>query len=342
MQRAQKTGKMGRVLLIAGPTASGKSALAMRLAERLGNTVIINTDSMQIYRDLRIVTARPSAQEEARFDHVLYGTQDGANVFSLALWRDAVADRLQNQADGPLKDADDKQTKADCEWTDADGLPQNADQSLIFVGGTGLYFRALTQGISPIPDIPEKVRRTVRDRMIDEGAPALHAELDKAMADQLSPTDSQRVARALEVLLATGKSLADWQALPPEGALLNVADTRHVVLAPPRDWLEARIRQRAETMLCDAALEEVRALRARDLSSELPVMRAIGVSLISAYLDGDMSRDAALDALTIETRRYAKRQSTWFRGQMGDWPRLDPSVMSVDAMADQILNEGDG
>lgn len=124
--------------------------------------------------------------------------------------------------------------------------------------------------------------------MIDEGAPALHAELDKAMADQLSPTDSQRVARALEVLLATGKSLADWQALPPEGALLDVADTRHVVLVPPRDWLEARIRQRAETMLCDEALEEVRALRARNLSSELPVMRAIGVSVISAYLDGDM------------------------------------------------------
>ncbi|MEQ8658733.1 MAG: tRNA (adenosine(37)-N6)-dimethylallyltransferase MiaA [Hyphomicrobiales bacterium] len=333
---------MGQVLLIAGPTASGKSALAMRLAERLGNAVIINTDSMQIYRDLRIVTARPSVQEEARFDHFLYGTQDGGHVFSLALWRDTVADRLQNMADGPQKEADFMQTKADDERTKADGPPQKADQSLIFVGGTGLYFRALTEGISPIPDIPDHVRRTVRDRMIEEGAPALHAELDEAMADQLSPTDSQRVARALEVLLATGKSLADWQALPPEGALLELADTRHVVLAPPRDWLEARIRQRAETMLCEEALEEVRALCARDLSTELPVMRAIGVSLISAYLDGDMSRDAALDALTIETRRYAKRQSTWFRGQMGDWPRLDPSVQSVEAMADQILNEGDG
>jgi len=340
MQKAQKSGGTGQVLLIAGPTASGKSALAMRLAERLGKALIVNTDSMQIYRDLRLVSARPSEDEEARFDHVLYGTEDGQSLFSAARWRDLVADRLQSQADGPPKPADDDRTKADYGRTKADGPLHKTDQSLIFVGGTGLYFRALTEGMSPIPDIPDAIRRTVRDRMIEAGAPALHAELDEAMAAQLSPTDSQRVARALEVLLATGTSLAEWQALPPEGALLNLADTCHVVLAPPRDWLETRIRARAQTMLSKAALEEVQALRARGLSSELPVMRAIGVSVLGAYLDGDMSREAALDALTIETRRYAKRQSTWFRGQMGDWPRLDPSIMSVEAMADWMLEKG--
>jgi tRNA dimethylallyltransferase len=311
MQRAQKSGGTRQVLLIAGPTASGKSSLAVALAERLEKAVIINADSMQIYRDLRIVTARPTPQEESRLTHFCSGTIDGSSGLSVAVWRDKAARVLE----------------------------QSGDKPAIFVGGTGLYFRALTDGLAPIPDIPDAIRREVRARLAQEGPVALHAELDEAMADQLSPTDSQRVARALEVLLATGQSLAAWQKLPPEGAVVALDQTRHVVLDPPRDWLEARIRARAQTMLFEEALDEVRALRARDLSPDLPVMRAIGVSVISAYLDGDMTRADALDALTIETRRYAKRQATWFRGQMGDWPRLDPSRMSVDAMADWMLNE---
>lgn len=299
------------MLLIAGPTASGKSALAAEIAARLGDAVIVNADSMQVYKDLRIITARPSHQEESRLTHFCSGTIDGSSGLSAAVWRDKAADVLE----------------------------QTGDKPVIFVGGTGLYFRALTEGLAPIPDIPDAIRTNVRERLAQDGPVVLHGELDAAMAKQLSPTDSQRVARALEVLLATGRSLAEWQKLPPEGAVVDLQQTRHVVLAPPRDWLEERIRGRAETMLCDEALEEVRSLRARDLSPELPVMRAIGVSVISAYLDGDMTREAALDALTIETRRYAKRQETWFRGQMGDWPRLDPSTMSVEAMADWMVNE---
>jgi tRNA dimethylallyltransferase len=311
MQKAQKSGGTRQVVLIAGPTASGKSALAAALADRLEEAAIVNADSMQVYRDLRIVTARPSPQEESRLTHFCSGTIDGSSGLSAAVWRDYAADVLE----------------------------QSGDKPVIFVGGTGLYFRALTEGLAPIPDIPQAIRTDVRARLAQEGSVALHGELDTAMAEQLSPTDSQRVARALEVLLATGRSLAEWQKLPPEGAVVDLQQTRHVVLAPPRDWLEARIRSRAETMLGDDALEEVRALRARDLSPELPVMRAIGVSVIGAYLDGDLSRDAALDALTVETRRYAKRQETWFRGQMGDWPRLDPSQMSVEAMADWMMTE---
>lgn len=312
------------MLLIAGPTGSGKSALAMALADRLGGPVIVTTDSMQIYSDLSVLTARASAADEARHPHILSGTEDGAHAFSAAQWRQSVADRLADSRD---KRPDETRLVA--------------TKPLIFVGGTGLYFKALTEGLSPVPSIPDSIRREVRARLEREGAPALHRELDPAMADQLSPTDSQRVARALEVLLATGRSLADWQALPPEGALLQLEDTTPVVLDPPRDWLEARIRERARTMLEPQALEEVRALLARGLRDELPVMRAIGVSVIDAYLKGDMDHEAALDALTVETRRYAKRQATWFRGQMADWPRLDPSQMSVEAMADTLLEKDD-
>ena len=317
------------MLLIAGPTGSGKSALAMALADRLGGAVIVTTDSMQIYSDLNILTARASAADEARHPHVLSGTEDGGHAFSAAQWRQSVAERLAKMPD-VLAVGRDKRP---------DETRLVATKPLIFVGGTGLYFKALTEGLSPVPSIPDSIRREVRTRLETEGAPALHRELDAAMADQLSPTDSQRVARALEVLLATGRSLADWQALPPEGALLQLEDTTPVVLDPPRDWLEARIRDRARTMLEPEALEEVRALLARGLRDELPVMRAIGVSVIDAYLKGDMDHEAALDALTVETRRYAKRQATWFRGQMADWPRLDPSQMSVEAMADTLLEK---
>lgn len=295
-------------LLIAGPTASGKSALALQLAERLPGAVIINCDSMQVYRDLSVVTARPDADDMGRAEHLLYGHRDGAYLYSMAQWRDEVGEVLAS----------------------------TGDVAKIFVGGTGLYFRMLTDGISPIPDVPDAVREDVRTRMAQLGAPALHNELDQVMADQLSPTDSQRVARALEVLLATGKSLADWQALPPDGGLLAFEPERAVVLAPPRDWLELRIRQRGTQILSDDALEEVRALAARNLSVDLPVMRAIGVSVARAYVQGELSHDDALESLSVQTRRYAKRQGTWFRGQMGHWTRFDPSVEDMPLLVERM------
>lgn len=311
---AQNQGKKRRVLLIAGPTASGKSALALKVSESLDNPLIINADSMQVYSDLRIVTARPSEADHARCDHLLYGALDGSLGYSAAKWR---ADVMQCLADNPHR-------------------------AVIFVGGTGLYFRALVEGLSPVPDVPDETRRQVRDRMMQEGSQALHHELDPAMADQLSQTDSQRIARALEVLLATGRSLADWQTEPPEGALVDLKRTSHVVLSPPRNWLEVRIRERVGLMLQDDALEEVRRLRARNLSDERPVMRAIGVSVLCSYLDAEISKDEAVEALTVQTRRYAKRQETWFRGQMADWPRMDPSTMRLDVMADTLLEEDNG
>ncbi len=282
------------------------------MAQRVANPLIINTDSMQLYRDLDVVTARPSALDVAQVPHALYGTRDGAMGCSAQEWRDLVAEVLA----------------------------QNPRCTPIFVGGTGLYFRALIDGLSPMPDVDETIRRDVRDRMLQVGPVPLHAELDRVMQEQLSPTDSQRVARALEVLLSTGKSLAHWQGLPPTGGLLDGFSATTVVLDPPRDWLEARIRQRGAAMLEVTAQQEVQALLARGLSPELPVMRAIGLSVVASFVRGERSEAEALDALTVQTRRYAKRQGTWFRGQMGDWPRLDPSRHAVDAMVDAMLNEG--
>lgn len=267
---------------------------------------------MQLYRDLDVVSARPGAADIALVPHALYGIRDGALGCSAQEWRGLAADVLA----------------------------QNPSCTPIFVGGTGLYFRALTDGLSSMPDIDETIRRQVRDRMLEVGPQPLHAELDRVMQDQLSPTDSQRVARALEVLLSTGKSLAHWQGLPPTGGLLEGFSATRVVLDPPRDWLEARIRQRGAAMLEATAQHEVQALLARGLSPELPVMRAIGVSVVASFVRGEMSEAETLDALTVQTRRYAKRQGTWFRGQMGDWPRLDPSRHDVDEMVDMMMNKG--
>ncbi|MEM6712875.1 MAG: tRNA (adenosine(37)-N6)-dimethylallyltransferase MiaA [Pseudomonadota bacterium] len=311
MQKALESGGKRRALLIAGPTASGKSALALRLAELLPSSVIINADAMQVYRDLRIVTARPTAEEEMQAPHKLYGTRDGAISSSAAVWLEDVRAAL---------------AETEC------AVP-------IFVGGTGLYFRALTEGLSPIPDVPDAVREDVRGRISRDGSAALHQELDQEMSDRLSPTDSQRVARALEVFKATGRSLATWQEQPGVGALIDPAKAECVVLTPDRNWLETRIRARAVIMLERPALDEVRLLMERGLSPDLPVMRAIGVSVLGAYLKGEMDRAQALDALTVQTRRYAKRQDTWFRGQMPSWKRLDPQAASVDELAAQILGE---
>ena len=286
-------------ILIAGPTASGKSALALALAEKHRGTVV-NADSMQVYRDLRIITARPSAAEEARVPHRLYGHVDAAENYSVGRWcEDARAALDEARREGRLP---------------------------IRVGGTGLYFTALTQGLSAVPPTPPEIRATVRARCDAEGAAALHAELarrDPAMAERLKPGDRMRIARALEVLEATGRSLADWHRdgmpaiLDPDGAL-------KIFLAVDRDELQRRIDARFDAMLAAGALDEVRALFSRGLDPMLPAMKAHGVPWLRRHLAGEISLEAAVEGGKQDTRRYTKRQVTWFRHQMPGWTWLTP------------------
>jgi len=281
--------------LIAGPTASGKSALALELAKRSGG-VVINADSAQVYRDLRIVTASPSPDDEAEAEHRLYGTRDGALPCSAADW---AAD-----------------AKAEIERAHAAGrLP-------ILAGGTGLYIRTLLDGIAPVPPIEPAVRVEVRALAVDDAFVALARE-DADSAARLRRTDRTRVARALEVVRSTGRSLAAWQE-ERRGGIAGTVRLAPLILLPPRDWLYARCDERFEKMMSDEGLAEVRSLLARGLDAALPVMRAIGVAEIAAYLGGVLSRDEALERGRIATRRYAKRQYTWFRRQPpADWPRLE-------------------
>jgi tRNA dimethylallyltransferase len=276
--------------LIAGPTASGKSALALALAERSGG-VVINADSAQVYCDLRIVSARPSPEDEARAPHRLYGHRDGAMACSAADW------------------AHDAATEVDAAHA-AGRLP-------ILVGGTGLYLGTLLQGIAPVPDIAPDIREAVRALPVAEA----HAELGRAdpeAAARLRPSDTSRVARALEVVRATGRPLSHWQQARRGGIAQRVA-LRPLLLLPPRDWLYARCDERFGGMLSDAGVAEVRALLARRLSPSLPVMRAIGVREIAAFAEGRLTRADALSAGGQATRNYAKRQYTWFRHQPPPW-----------------------
>ena len=288
-------------ILIAGPTASGKSALALSLAERLGGAVI-NADSMQVYRDLHIITARPSPGDEARAPHRLYGHVDAAENYSVGRWCADVHTALAEvRAEGQLP---------------------------IVVGGTGLYFKALTQGLSVVPQTPADVRSAVRARLETHGAAALHAELarrDPPMAARLRPGDRMRVARALEVLEATGRSLADWHrdGLRPT---FDPARAAKVFLAPDRAELYRRIDARFGAMLAAGALEEVRALDARGLDPMLPAMKAHGVPWLRRHLAGGVTLDEAAEGAKLDTRRYTKRQATWFRHQLPDWPWVVPEA----------------
>jgi tRNA dimethylallyltransferase len=284
-----------RCVLIAGPTASGKSALATGLAERLGG-IVVNADAMQVYRDLRVLTARPSAAEEARVPHRLYGTVDGAEAWSVARWLEGAAALL--------------------EAAERDRRP------LVFVGGTGLYFEALTRGLAAVPPIPEEIRE--RWRADQRPTAELHAALagrDADMAARVRPSDRQRVLRALEVFEATGRSLRAWQAGTGEPILPEASVTK-LLLMPPREELHRRIDRRFAAMLEAGALEEVEALLARRLPPELPVMKALGVAPVAAFLRGEISREDAVALGARDTRRYAKRQSTWFRNRMSDWTAL--------------------
>ncbi|HZS64060.1 MAG TPA: tRNA (adenosine(37)-N6)-dimethylallyltransferase MiaA [Xanthobacteraceae bacterium] len=297
-------------ILIAGPTASGKSALALKLAQRIGG-VVINADSMQVYRDLRIITARPTEQEEASVPHRLYGHVDAAENYSVGRWcveaRAAIGDAQKSGA-----------------------VP-------ILVGGTGLYFKVLTQGLAAVPPIPADIRAAVRDRLKREGVASLRAELcarDPAMAERLMPADRARITRALEVATATGRSLSDWhrEGLPP---FIDAHHAVKVFLAVERAELYRRIDTRFDLMLATGALEEVKELAARGLDPSLPAMKAHGVPWLIRHLWGEIGLEQAAEMAKRDTRRYTKRQATWFRHQLPDWVWLAPEQAGT-AIAKQM------
>ncbi|MBV8925230.1 MAG: tRNA (adenosine(37)-N6)-dimethylallyltransferase MiaA [Bradyrhizobium sp.] len=290
-----------KAVLIAGPTASGKSALAVTLAQQRGG-VVINTDSMQVYRDLRVLSARPTPEEEALIPHRLYGHVDASINFSAGAWV-ADAQKALDEARGQNR------------------LP-------IFVGGSGLYFKALTRGLSAVPAIPAEIREDVRARLERDGVEALHAQLarrDSISAARLKPRDRSRIARALEVVEATGRSLADWhrEGLPP---LLPAGEFHALFLSPERDALYKRIDARFDAMLKSGALDEVAALAARRLDPLLPAMKAHGVPALIRHLAGELTLEQAASIGRADTRHYAKRQFTWFRHQLPEFEWVTPNA----------------
>lgn len=294
-------------MIVAGPTASGKSALAVTLAERLGG-VVINADSMQVYRELRVVTARPGPAEEARAPHRLYGVLAATEPCSAARWRDLALGEI--------------------------AAAREAGRVPIIVGGTGLYLRTLQQGIADIPAIPTAIRERLRSEQAAIGQAALHARLaalDPASAAAIRPSDPQRTLRALEVLEATGEPLAAWQARGNDGRQL-AGPTAWIWLDPPRDELRARAERRFRQMIAEGALDEVRALLARKLDPALPIMKALGVPELAGHLRGETDLETAIARAVLATRRYAKRQTTWFRHQLpSDRLRLAKFSESLEA-----------
>jgi tRNA dimethylallyltransferase len=279
------------VVVVAGPTASGKSALALALAEAFDG-VVINADSMQVYDALRILTNRPDAADLARAPHRLYGVIPAAETCSAARWRSLALAEI--------------------------AAAHEAARLPIVTGGTGLYIRALIEGLAPIPDIPDAVRRRARDRHASLGGPAFHAELatlDPEMAERLAPGDSQRMIRAFEVIEATGRSLAEWQRQPPAADALAPRFLT-LTLAPPRPPLYAACDGRFAAMIEAGAVAEARDLAALDLDPGVPVMKALGVPELRRHLAGELSLAQAIAAAQQATRHYAKRQLTWFRHQL--------------------------
>ena len=294
-------------ILIAGPTASGKSALALDLARRLGG-VLINADSMQVYHDLRIITARPSATDERCAPHVLFGTVDGDTTYSVSRWLADAARELQSARDRDL-------------------LP-------IVVGGTGLYFKALTQGLSAIPPVPDAVRTELRNWATGRPVGDLHAALavlDPIMAGRLRPTDPQRLIRALEVHRATGRSLAEFQERR-EPPILDIARCRAVYLTLERSTLREHIDRRFDRMIADGALDEVERLVGRGLDPDLPVMRTLGVPPLMGFLRGFLTRSEALAAAKTQTRAYAKRQDTFARHQLPLFRPVPPEAAEAELL----------
>lgn len=285
-------------ILITGPTASGKSGMAVELAS-LYDGVVINADSMQVYDTLRILTARPSIEDTKGIPHHLYGHVPAGDAYSTGMWLRQISELL-------------------AELRRERRMP-------VIVGGTGLYFKALTGGLSPMPEIPAELREGLRQRLIEDGAEPLHRELaqrDPAMAASLKPQDGQRIVRALEVKLATGQSLAALQGLAGP-VIIDPARARKIVVLPERQVLHERIERRFEVMLADGAEKEVADLLTFGLSPQQPVMKAIGVSQIAAMLRGEIGREEVIELGSAGTRQYAKRQMTWFRNQMDQsWERI--------------------
>ncbi len=301
--RAARTALPGAVL-VAGPTASGKSALALALAERLGG-VVVNADSMQVYRDLRVLTARPTAAEEARVPHALYGVRPAAEPGSVFWWRGAALAAME--------------------------AARAAGRLPILCGGSGLYFRALSDGLADLPEIPAPIRAEARALLDSLGPHGLHARLataDPATAARLRPSDSQRLARAWEVWRASGTGLAAWQASGGAPAPWRFAA---VLLDPPRPGLRAAIADRFAAMLAAGALEEVRALVSAGLDPALPAMRAHGVPELSAHLRGETTLAEAAARAVAATGRYTRRQATWFRHH-----RLAPLVWNITTRFDGV------
>ncbi len=300
-----------RPILIAGPTASGKSALALDLAARFGGAVV-NADAMQVYRELRVLTARPSASEEAAAPHFLYGHVGAGERYSVGRWLADVAAML-------------------------DRLRQD-DLRPILVGGTGLYFKALTEGLAVVPAIPAEIRARWEAAAQEWPAEDLHhvlEERDREGAAALRPSDRTRIVRALEVLDATGRPLRYWQGRPA-APLLALTSTSPLVLDPDRSELHGRIDRRVAAMVEAGAVEEVARLMALELNPALPAMKAIGVRPFAAHIREGVSLAVAIARTQAETRQYAKRQATWFRNQTPGWPRMF-SAADAPASLDAIL-----
>ncbi|MGV6800714.1 MAG: tRNA (adenosine(37)-N6)-dimethylallyltransferase MiaA [bacterium] len=296
-------------LLIAGPTASGKSAAALSLADEL-NGEIINADSIQIYKDLLILTARPDAQEEARVPHHLYGTIDGNDIYSAGRWSRAALACMEDVC--------------------------QRGKVPILVGGTGLYFKALEEGFSPIPEIDLKFREQ-GNRLYQEIGPEAFRkkviEMDPAM-EQLPAGDRQRLVRAFEVFAATGQPLSKFQAQPRQ-PLLSIPAVK-AILQPTREELYKRCDQRLDNMVERGAIDEVNALLARNIPDTYPVMKALGVPEISRFVRGEASIEQALDLAKRNTRRFAKRQLTWFRNQTSHWPSAEHSEGLIELLLEAI------
>jgi tRNA dimethylallyltransferase len=291
-----------KAILIAGPTASGKSELALAIAERVGG-MIINADSMQVYRELRILSARPTHEEETRVPHALYGFVPAREAYS--------AGRFASDAAAAI------------------GKARSEGLRPIIVGGTGLYFKALLEGLSPVPRIEHAVRDHWRGEAERHGAPELHRRLakrDPVMAARLAENDTQRVVRALEVIEQTGRSLAEWQKLR-DAPVLDEAETVRLLVTLDRAALQTRVGARFDRMMDDGALEEAKAIAELDLDPTLPAMRAIGLRPLLAALAGESGVDDATAAAKLETRQYIKRQGTWFRRYMISWKNIETQYM---------------
>ncbi len=299
------------VILLAGPTGSGKSRLAVDLARRRRG-VVINADSMQVYGELRVLTARPAVEDEAAVPHRLYGHVPAETRYSVGNWLGDVAATIE--------------------------ATMRAGYLPILVGGTGLYFKALTEGLAAVPAIPASIRASVRAETEGVDTAALHARLaamDPEDAVHVRPSDRARILRAMDVFTATGRSLAAWRREGGVAAVVDQARAVRVVLAPPRALLHERIAQRAEHTVHHGGLAEAEALLARGLDADLPIMKAIGVRELAAHLRGDISLDEATAAIKTETRRYAKRQMTWFRNQMASWAFAASPAAVLDLVGDR-------